>query len=177
MENSFTPRKWRRAPEFLWFLFGCFLSSIFSISSAQAQLSGTYTIGGADGDFASFTEAVKAIEAQGKTGTVTFKVRPGTYTEQLNSSSIAGVAFEGETTDSTDVVLQYDNDPVVMIGGGTTLRYLTISGTGDQIVSISNNSSHITLEGNVIKGSEGSVLVSSNSTDEREANFHTYRNN
>lgn len=47
-------------------------------SSAQ-PLSGDYTIGGNDPDFASITEATDALETHGVSGPVTFNIRPGVY--------------------------------------------------------------------------------------------------
>lgn len=104
------------------FTFCCLLSSFLSISPVYAQLSGTYTNGGADGSYTNFTEAATALQAQGVSGPVTFKVRPGTYEEQLKLTEIRGascgqtIVFEGENMDRTAVVIT-SRGPSVVIDG------------------------------------------------------------
>ncbi len=57
---------------------------------AFSQLSGTYTIGGAAPDYATFNAAVTDLNALGVSGAVVFNVRTGTYTEQVLVPSITG---------------------------------------------------------------------------------------
>ncbi len=51
--------------------------------AAQAQLSGTYTVGGASPDYATITDAVNDLNAFGISGPVFFQIRSGTYDEQV----------------------------------------------------------------------------------------------
>lgn len=68
------------------------------------SMHGIYTIGGITPDFANFNAAVTALIIRGIDGAVTFKIRNGTYTEQvLMNSGIIGlsnvntVTFEAES--------------------------------------------------------------------------------
>ena len=87
--------------------------------NAFAQLSGTYTIGGALPDYNTFNEAVSDLELNGVSGAVIFNVDTGTYNEQLIIPAISGVSssntitFQSVTTDSTDVILSADSFYVV----------------------------------------------------------------
>ena len=44
-----------------------------------AQLSGNYTVGGSNPDFASLPDVTSALQTQGVSGPVTFNLRAGTY--------------------------------------------------------------------------------------------------
>src|SRR5688572_16544157 len=98
-----------------------------------AQLNGTYTIGGASPNYATFTAAINALVTNGVSGPVTFNVRNGTYTEQLSISAVAGVSavneviFQSENLDSTLVTLTYNattlaNPHTLKFNGG---QYIT----------------------------------------------------
>ena len=78
-----------------------------------AQLSGNRTIG-SGGDFASFSEAVDTLNAQGVDGAVTFNVLSGTYMEQFEIGSITGasaantIVFQSESGNTADVTVQFE---------------------------------------------------------------------
>jgi hypothetical protein len=84
-----------------------------STTTNFAMMSGTYTIGGANPDYPSFTSAVNALIAKGICTPVTFNVRNGTYNEQIifpsinGSSSINTITFQSESGDSSLVSLVY----------------------------------------------------------------------
>ncbi len=92
-------------------LFG--ISLLSSASKLETTLTGTYTIGGASPDYATFSSAVSALNSQGVTGSVVFQVRPGTYNEQISISQFSGssasntVTFISTSNDSTAVTLTY----------------------------------------------------------------------
>ena len=71
--------------------------------------SGTYTIGGNSPDFPTISAAAKMINEHGICGPVTFKLRPGTYAEEVTftickgASKVNRVLFESESADSTAV--------------------------------------------------------------------------
>ena len=67
-----------------------------------AQLIGTYTIGGTSPKFATISEAVDSLETYGVSGSVTFHIRPGTYTEQVDYDSIPGVTATNNVTFKTE---------------------------------------------------------------------------
>ncbi|MEJ6738892.1 MAG: hypothetical protein QNK62_07665, partial [Cryomorphaceae bacterium] len=59
--------------------------SLFPIS-LLGQLSGTYTIdpnGTGTSNYTSFTSAISALSTSGVSGSVTFNVKQGTYSEQV----------------------------------------------------------------------------------------------
>ena len=74
-------------------------------------LSGTYTIGGNNPDFPTFSAAVNALQKGGLCGNTTMLVRNGTYNEQIQiwglkgSSAQKQLTFLGESGDSSAVVL------------------------------------------------------------------------
>ena len=87
-------------------------------SQALAQLSGTYTINPAGGDFVSkncksFGEAVDSLISQGVGGPVTFNIADGFYTGQYIMSAIPNVSatdtvlFQSASGDSSKVSLIY----------------------------------------------------------------------
>ncbi len=120
-----------------------FYSSWFSVSNLYAQLSGTYTIGGIGADYPDIAAATSALHSQGTGGTVTFKVRPGTYREQIKLRSFHSqdipyhpVIFEGESGDSTEVVISYEDDYVLNTEGilNVTFRYLTLERLSGDVI-------------------------------------------
>jgi CARDB len=133
-----------------------------------AALSGTYTIGGSSPDFSSFTSSVAAMKARGIYGNVVFKVRNGTYTEQLVIPTILGasdkndIIFEGENSDSTLVVLQfsstkYDTNYTVYLDGaaGITFRHLTLKAGGSSyggVLLFENGSHNLCIENSIVRG-------------------------
>jgi hypothetical protein len=77
------------------------------MSNLSPALCGIYTIGGTSPNFSNFTEASNALNVAGITCPVIFKVRNGTYNEQieigqvLGSSSYNTITFESESGDSS----------------------------------------------------------------------------
>ena len=75
------------------------------------KLCGTYTIGGTSPNFQTFNEAVSVLTNAGITCPVIFKVRNGTYNEQIEINPIPGssttntVTFESESGDSSQVLI------------------------------------------------------------------------
>ncbi|MDX5436130.1 MAG: hypothetical protein LPK03_03000, partial [Pontibacter sp.] len=91
-----------------------------SVRNLVAALSGVYTIGGVSPDFKTFTEAVTVLNNAGVVGPVTFKVRNGTYNEQIVIGKVTGasatnkIVFESESGDSTKAVLRYtDSNSII----------------------------------------------------------------
>jgi hypothetical protein len=112
-------------------------------NNRTAALSGVYTIGGTSPDFPTFTAAVNALKASGVADSVRFKVRSGSYNEQLRIPEINGpsekntIVFESESRDSSAVTLWYnssfyDTNYVVYIKGadGVTFRDITFDASG-----------------------------------------------
>lgn len=78
------------------------------------SLSGEYTIGGVNPDFAKIADAINFVTDYGIVGNVTFKIRPGLYNEQLLVPELPGaignsiVTFTTESVNSKDVVISFD---------------------------------------------------------------------
>ncbi len=85
--------------------------TLFSTKLFSQPLSGTYTIGGTSPDFATITDAVDTITANGMSGAVVFNIRNGTYYENITIDSIPGnylypLTFQSETGDSSAVIIE-----------------------------------------------------------------------
>src|SRR5512139_1894721 len=92
---------------FLWLMI-----FILPVTIAQAQLSGTYSIG-SGGNYSSFTAAVNALTTQGVNGAVTFNVNTGSYSEQIEIPAISGasavntITFQAQSGNAANVTLSY----------------------------------------------------------------------
>lgn len=108
-------------------------------------MSGTYIIGpSVAADVPNFLTAVGRMQRCGISGPVLFLVEPGNYFGQVRLPAIAGndatntITFEGQTGDSTDVILRAnasnvaaDNHVVLLEGADhVTFRYLSIARQG-----------------------------------------------
>ncbi|NUM31917.1 MAG: right-handed parallel beta-helix repeat-containing protein [Bacteroidetes bacterium] len=139
----------------------------------QTALSGVYTIGGTTPDFTNFKAAVNALKTRGIIDSVRFRVRSGTYTEQLKIPEITGagsrnsIIFESENKDTSSVTLMYnsvysDTNYVVLLDGadGITFRYLIIkansSSNYNRVISLKNGAHYNTIYKNIIEGSNTS---------------------
>lgn len=115
-------------------------ATLFHLAMVNAQLSGSYTVGGHDADFATPAEAIAALHAEGAQGDVSFSIRPGQYTGQYTLGPVKGtpgrISFQSATGDAGDVVLSHhatseDTDHILRIEGarnvvieGLTLKAL-----------------------------------------------------
>ena len=74
-------------------------------------LAGTFTIGGASPDYATFRDAVTSLKNIGVCGTTTFNVADGQYNESVHIPNINGasavntITFQSKSNDSTKVIL------------------------------------------------------------------------
>lgn len=185
MNRSFYLLGRRNALKFSLFSICFFFSLFLTVPTAYAQLSGTYTIGGADGTYANFTEAASALEAQGVSGPVTFKVRPATYKEQLRLTAFAGnscetpVIFEGEGVAPGQVILQAPEGTsnTVQLNGPDGISFRNMSFTSPGKVFVTNPGTNcFSLENTIVK-SLGGILVHALSGAEAGGDHHVYRNN
>lgn len=88
---------------------------------AQAQLSGSYTIGGVSPDYATLVEAIDSLKTNGISAAVVFNIRDGVYDEQISiNEGIAGassantITFQSEANDSTAVTILYSGGNEVL---------------------------------------------------------------
>lgn len=89
------------------------LNDTFRTEMSEA-LNGTYIIGAAPADFATFNEAVEALVARGISGPVVMRAKSGVYTEQVElSGKINGISaantitFNSLAGDHDSVLVQY----------------------------------------------------------------------
>ena len=165
-------------------------------SALIASLSGVYTIGGIDPDFTGFQLAINAMTELGLVGPVTFKIRSGTYNEQIylapeiGSSEQAEVIFESESGDSTSVILEYSNtyqynNYIILFYGAdyVTFNKITIKALNSyygRLIDFRNYSDHNTIKNCVIKGisAYGSSEYLANIYSEGSRNeFNSFTNN
>lgn len=139
-----------------------------TVSDLYAALGGSYTIGGSNPDFASFTEAVAALTVGGIYTNTVFNVRPGTYSEQISLPEVTGtgdlsrVTFQSENADSSSVTLTFassvsGNNYTVQLNGADyiTFSQMTIRATGSsygRALDIRNGSTNNWFQNNRIEG-------------------------
>ena len=116
-------------------------------------LCGTYTIGGVNPDFASFTEAVNVLNTAGISCPVVFKVRDGEYFEQVALKDIPGasaqntITFESESGDSTAVILRYEGPTITLnLKNASYINFRRIGFKGDQLFMADEQSHHISIQ-------------------------------
>ena len=109
---------------------------LFSINTARAQLSGSYTIAPVGGSYSSFNAAVSDLTTKGVSGAVTFNVAPGTYTESITIGPITGASSKNTISfigaGQTNCFIQNTN-PVVYFNKGCTyvsFSQFSIANTG-----------------------------------------------
>ncbi|MCJ8288442.1 MAG: T9SS type A sorting domain-containing protein [Crocinitomicaceae bacterium] len=123
------------------FLICLFLS--LSALVTNAQLSGTYTIGGSLPDYTTVSSAVADLHLQGVSSPVVFSIRNGTYFEKpvftswTGMTSLNPVTFESESGDSSLVVLHYygisNTDIPLTIYGADYLIFKSITLMSDTL--------------------------------------------
>ena len=158
-------------------------SASINFYACSSLLNGTYTIGGTSPDYATFSDAVLALNQCGISGPVTFNVAAGTYTEQVEIMTINGssatntVTFQAANGDSTSVVLSYDatgtvDNYVVKLNGASNIKFksMTIQAMDSNYCRafvLSNMVSNLSLTNNVIQtnvmplddDSKGTIIV------------------
>ncbi|PLX28795.1 MAG: hypothetical protein C0600_09265, partial [Ignavibacteria bacterium] len=113
-----------------------------SVVTVQAAIAGTFTIGGASPDYATFSDAVADLNAYGVCGPVVFNVRSGTYNEQIALAAVAGasnintITFQSESGNRADVNVTHSAsgtaDNFVLNFGSSefvTVRNMTMTST------------------------------------------------
>jgi hypothetical protein len=114
------------------FRMGLFLSFLFVLSNSFSQLNGTKTIGPTLCDFNNIQAACDALESQGINGAITFKIKPGIYTETLVLNDVSGVSstntitFQSDLNDASTVTIQ-SADSAVFVSSVSFLRFKNLS--------------------------------------------------
>ncbi|HNW89518.1 MAG TPA: PKD domain-containing protein [Bacteroidales bacterium] len=177
-----------------------FFACIYS-RPVLGQLSDTLMIGPVlSDDFASFSDAVAALNSQGISGNVVFLVRPGTYTERISINQITGagpaasVVFQPLNGDSTSVRLQFPsssssaNNYVIQLNGADYITFdkLTIKRTDTlkycKVIDFygsarKNTFSNCIIEGNANSGNTqmNSAVICTNNSGFKA--YTTFQNN
>lgn len=146
-----------------------FFTSVFLLAtafSAQAQLSGSYTInasGSGSKNYKTFAAAVSALNSSGVSGPVVFNVANGRYTEQVSLNYVSGssttntISFKG--SDSSKVILQYNcslYDAVVKVNAAAHFSFsgMTIKSTNNTYgygIHITSGAENITVTNSIIE--------------------------
>lgn len=159
------------------------------------SLTGSYTIGGSNPSFPTINQAVTEITNRGVCGSVVFKIRNGTYNEQISIPEIKGtsktstITFESESGDSGKVILlysgSYEKNYTLQLQGANyvTFQKITISAlNGDygRVIDLSNGSNHNTFASCILLGNtsnnsatESSIVYCHHSAN----NYNIFRNN
>jgi hypothetical protein len=128
----------------------------------KAAIAGTYTIGGASPDYATFTAAVNDLVQNGICGPVIFNVRNGNYNANLDLGPISGtssvntITFQSESGNKASVNVSFaatatTNNFLVRFAGANfiTLRNMTFTATSPsfgRVLEFSGASSDILVE-------------------------------
>lgn len=105
------------------------LIMLIIFKSGFSQMSGTFTIGGANPDFTNFTEAIDSLYVNGISGNVVFNIRPGTYAGFnigfiQNVGTYDTIRFQAENLDSASVTIT--GSVSLLTTSNLTFRSLTI---------------------------------------------------
>lgn len=147
----------------LRFIFSTLFWMMISFAWGQ-PLNGTFTIGGATPDYATFNAAVTDLETNGVSGPVTFEVRTGSYEEQIRIEAFAGssqanmVTFQSETGNPDDVILHHEHT-----GTGTAVNY-TIFVDGADFLTFKNMTIQADPE-NINSDDKNRVIYVQNNSD------------
>ncbi len=144
------------------------LGALIFVTSGNlsAQLSGSLTIG-SGGNYASFADAVSALNSQGVSGNVVFNVLTGVYNEQFEIGTINGVSgsnrvsFQAQTGNAADVTVQFNQTAganyIVRLNGSDyiTFQNLTFLAAGTsygRIIVLGDNSDNNIVSNCVFNG-------------------------
>ncbi len=129
--------------------------------SLKPALNGTFTIGGTTPDYATLSDAVTDLNANGVCGPVVFNIRNGTYNGQYQIGNIAGasavntIQFKSETQNQNNVILSFNsttaNNYILKLNNATyvTFRHLSLTAlntTYANIVEFAANASYNTID-------------------------------
>lgn len=145
-------------------------NSSYSFYACSSSFSGTYTLGGTNPDFTSFSNAISSINQCGLTGPVVINVAPGVYRERVIIPAILGISatntltFQSTSSDSSLVILEdsatnVNNNYVVSFNQAKyiTFKKITIRALGTDystVFSYNGPCDNIHLISNHIQGVE-----------------------
>lgn len=150
---------------------------------------GTYTVGGASPDFIDMDEVLLKLDFCGITGPVVFNIRPGTYNQNLELSSVNGasftntITFKSETNNAADVIF---NDTInalatIYLDSASHYRFMNLTlkagnSSRSRVVEFKNNCTNIIFENNIMEGTSNNststnyaLVYSSKSTSQKDS--------
>ncbi len=150
----------------------------YSFVGCTSTLSGIYTIGGSGASYATFNDALLAMDQCGISGPVVFNVNSGNYNEQININAITGISptntvtFQSTSLDSSLVNITYDatsasDNYVVKIDNISNITFKKLGFTAldadfANVFVLENDVQNISLENNIIKTANSAVLDNDN---------------
>jgi hypothetical protein len=160
-------------------------------NTTQAQLSGSYTVGGTSPDYSTLSAAISALNSAGVNGPVQFLIRDGSYSGSSWIGSINNIAG-ASTTNTITFRSQSGNKANVVISDGTSsnyifrfnnARYITVkdmtliktSSSYGRVFDFTSQSSYNRVENCVVQGV--ATTTSSNGAALVYANGHTGTDN
>lgn len=140
---------------------GTFAGPLTFTTLCLAQLSGTYTVGGAPGpnNYPTIADAILALQC-GVSGPVTFNIAAASDTGSYTIGAITGasstntITFNGAGAGQT-ILVGSSGDAAVVLSGASyvTLKNMTIfSGSTNRAVWMNSQASYITLEDMTLRG-------------------------
>ena len=144
----------------------CFKTRCVSSLSGLYTINSTLPTGGLN--YASFADAMNALNNCGVSGPTTFNVKQGTYTEQVDLGLIVGtsstntITFQGDPTNTTAAILTYSatttaNNFVVRFDGAEHIIFndmtLTAGGTTyAYVLEFPSSAKNITIKNSILNG-------------------------
>ncbi len=136
-----------------------------------SQLSGTYTLGNASSDYATFYDAINDIKSQGLAGDVEFLVKPGSY-HNISLNSVENpdgfkisFAYDQTTNDSALLIgkLKVINSPYVSFNGfsiyPTQGQYLSVVSVDNSTYFSLENCKILNIYNNEFDDDEGLISI------------------
>jgi len=133
----------------------------------HTALCGTYTIGGTNPDFASFTEVANVLNIAGISCPVIFKVRDGVYNEQIILNNIQGsseqntITFESESGDSSAVIIQYNGENTIHLKQVEYINFKRLGFQDNRGIAIDDYSKYVNVENCYFQNSNIGVITGS----------------
>lgn len=132
-------------------------SATTAVTIVGPPMSGIYDLGGGNNDFATFTEALTALQQRGIDGEVIIEAYNGTYTESLTLTQISGanlvdrVIFREHVSAAADVVVLTNGAEarVLYFDGADFITFegidLVATNATNVVVELDNGAQYITL--------------------------------
>ena len=147
---------------------------------AQAQLSGSYTIGGSGASYSTITSALSALSSSGVSGPVVFTINAGNYSEDINLTSAINGASKTNTITFRGVgkyrVVLSESYPVYL-SNCDFVKVENVTLNASRYGVYLNYSDYCVIENCLIKAAVGTSSSSYMGAYVYRSNYDTVRNN